>query len=124
MGRADIANAFIRVIANCGRKFFAHSGEVSRLVVDSRGRVWFFDAYSKRDIYVAYRYHWRGFTEGGTLRCLIERLRDFVRTGERPRLALGPWPPEFCNGDLWGYGADMQLVRDAAERSFGKVDAA
>lgn len=121
--RAVTANAFLTAVARCGRQFFRHSDSVSLFEVDNRGRVWFHDAYSKKRIYTNYRYAWRGFTEGGTLRALVERLRDYIRTGAHPRLPLGPWPAHYCNGDLWGYGTDMQQVRDAAERLFGSPNA-
>jgi hypothetical protein len=112
--RASLANSFIDAIASCGRKFFFHNGRISRFEVDARGRVWFIDAYNERRIYTHYKYRWRGFSEGGTLRSLVEKLRDFIRTGEQPQLHLGPWPKWICDGDLWGYGEDMAKVRDAA----------
>lgn len=112
--RANIANELLRVIAACGRQFFSHDGRVACFDVDGRGHVWFVDAYSQKRIYTHYRYNWRGFTNGGTLRALVENLRDYIRTGEPPSLGLGPWPAELCGGDLWGYGTDMQRVRTAA----------
>lgn len=113
--RADTANKLIEVIANCGRRFFRHEDVIAGFAVDHRSRIWFTDAYSKRRIYTAYRYEWRGFTNGGTMRTLIEQLRDYIRTGELQRLGLGPWPQWYCDGDLWGYGEAMQQVRDAAK---------
>jgi hypothetical protein len=29
---------------------------------------------------------------------------------------FGPWPEWICGGDLWGYGAEMDVVRRAAQR--------
>lgn len=113
--RAEQASRFLTAIASCGRTFFAHNGRVSRFEVDDRGRVWFVDAYHERRIYTHYEGRWRGFSEGGTLRSLVCTLRDFIRTGEPQGLHLGPWPDWVCNGDLWGYGADMATVRAAAE---------
>lgn len=112
--RAEQANRFIEAIAGCGRKFFAHKGRVSRFEIDERGRVWFVDAYRPARIYTHYDGRWDGFSEGGTLRSLVLTLRDFIRTGEAPKLNLGPWPAELCGGDLWGYGGDMDSVREAA----------
>lgn len=112
--RADEANRLLRVIAFCGRRFFNHNGGVSQFSVERDGKVWFTDSYSGRRIYTQHRGRWRGFTNGGTLRTLIEQLRDYIRTGDRPALNLGPWPVHICDGDLWGYGHDMQKVRDAA----------
>ena len=31
-----------------------------------------------------------------------------------PASYLGPWPQWMCEGDLWGYGDDMQTVRAKA----------
>lgn len=115
--RAVVANRFIEAIASCGRMFFAHKERVSRFEVDARGRVWFIDGYTGRRIYTHYKYHWRGFTEGGTLRALVENLRDFIRTGETPKLNFGPWPRWLSDGDMWGYGEDMEKVRSAAIES-------
>lgn len=114
--RAEKANQFLEAIAGCGRKFFAHNGRVSRFEVDDRGRVWYIDGGSQRRIYTHYKYQWRGFTEGGTLFDLVKKLRDYIRTGELPRLHLGPYPEWVCGGDPWAYGDDMQKVRAGAER--------
>ena len=116
--RAQKANEFLREIAGCGRRFFHHAGRISAFEADYGGRVWFEDAYSQKRIYTHYRYKWRGFTNGGTLRALVERLRDYISTGHSPNLNLGPWPEHLCDGDLWGYGDDMQRVRAAAQRLF------
>lgn len=115
--RAARANALIKAISGCGRKFFAypdHHG-VSRFEVDGRGRIWFVDGYTGRRIYLHYKYWQRGFSEGGTLRALICALREFIATGEPiPSSHLGPWPQYICDGDLWGYGDNMQIVRACA----------
>jgi hypothetical protein len=113
--RAARANEFLRAVAGCGRGFFQRCGRVSSFEVDDRGRIFFRDAYTLRAIYTHdTRGRWRGFTEGGTMRCLVIYLRDFIRTGEQQNLHLGPWPQWVCDGDLWGYGQDMELVRAAA----------
>lgn len=115
--RAEIANQMLAEIGSCGRKFFAHNGRVSRFEVDERGRVWLIDKYKERRVYTHYLGRWNGFTEGGTLRRLIERMRDFIRDGSLlPAGIFGPWPEWICGGDLWAYGEDMQRVRDAALR--------
>lgn len=115
--RCKTANELLLIISAHGRRFFYDSGSVCRMHVDLRGRVWFRDAYSGRSIYTHYRGRWRGFTHGGTLKALVESLRDFI-TGRRKTLPLGhlgPWPETVCRGDLWGYGgAAMCRVRAAA----------
>ena len=112
--RVECANRFIAEIASCGRRFFSYKGCVSRFKVDGRGRVWFINAYNGARIYTHHLGRWRGFTEGGTLRDLVIHLRDFIRTGTPPKLRLGPFPQWLCDGDLWGYGDDMERVRTAA----------
>jgi len=114
--RLVIANQLIDVIASHGRRFFHHNGRVSRFELDHRGRVWFVDKYTNSRIYTHYRYHWRDFTEGGTLRNLVIELRDYImgRRMDLPLELLGPWPDSYCGGDLWGYGDAMIEVRKKA----------
>lgn len=114
--RAEQANQLLAAIAGCGRKFFAHNGRVSRFEVDDRGRIWFVDAYREAKIYTACKWsRWRGFSEGGTLLALVLQLCDFIRSGTPATIHLGPWPDWVCGGDLWGYGGDMETVRQAAQ---------
>jgi len=110
--RAETANDMLRIISEHGRRFFQHEGQVARFHVGPRRRVRFEDAYSGNLIYTHYAGRWRGFTEGGTLRCLVEALRDYIM-GRRglPLDHLGPWPVWLCGGDLWAYGDDMAMVR-------------
>jgi len=81
-----------------------------------RGHVYLRDEYRGKLIYTHYAGDWRGFTNGGTMRNLIIHLRDYIRTGAPQKMNLGPWPEWICDGDLWGYGDDMQTVRQAAAR--------
>lgn len=117
--RLKSVNELVEVISSCGRRFFFSKtkGVVASVEIDQRGRVWWNDDYSGKRIYTHYPYRWRGFTHGGTLKHLVMCLRDFVCKGQTiPPYVLGPWPEHYCNGDLWGYGEDMQIVRDAAIR--------
>lgn len=115
--RLEAANELLRVIASCGRKFFAYGDRVSRFEVDGRGRIWFIDKYTQKRIYVQYKGEWKAFSDGGTLRRLIEHLRDFITHGNRiPAHTFGPWPDWVCKGDLWGYGDSMAGVRDVSTR--------
>lgn len=113
MGRA---NQLLDAIAGCGRHFFRHDNQVSRLMFDRQQRICFWDAYTKRHIYPVNGRRWRGFTEGGTLRRLVQHLVVFVRHGTPVpfRNSFGPWHQDFCGGDVWGYGEDMEKVRQAA----------
>ena len=77
--------------------------------------MWFVDGYREDRIYTHYtRGRWRGFSEGGTLRDLVIRLRDFITKGTTVGRVFGPYPDWYCDGDPWGYGADMKRVFDAA----------
>lgn len=115
--RVALVNALLVEIGACGRRFFARSDRQARFELDPKGRIWFVDDYSNRPIYTHHtRDSWRGFSHGGTLRDLVIALRDFIRTGQPIVGHFGPWPQSTCGGDLWGYGEDMQRVRDAADR--------
>lgn len=113
--RLNKSNQLIEVTASCGRGFFKYD-QVSRLEIDLRGRIWFIDGYRGVKVYTYYKGHWKGFSEGGTLRGLVIVLRDYIRFGNLlGARVFGPWPDWVCGGDLWGYGGDMQIVRDKAK---------
>lgn len=114
--RCKRANQLLQRIATSGRCFFAHKGRISRFEVDDRGRVWFIDKYRCRRLYCHGRHALptRYFSEGGTLRSLCLDLVEYIRTGKPLGRQLGPFPDWICDGDPWGYGADMELVRTRA----------
>lgn len=115
--RVESANELLMTIAYCGRKFFHHGGNVSRFELDERGRVWFVDGHNGARIYTHYtKGSWRGFSEGGTLRALVIALRDYITQSKQIGQALGPFSDWYCEGDPWGYGEDMQIVRQCANR--------
>lgn len=115
--RLKAANELLSIIASCGRHFFLHKDRVSLFELDQRGRVWFIDAYSCQRVYTHYVLgRWRGFSEGGTLRDVVIRLRDFILTGRQVRNTFGPWPEWYSDSDPWGYAEHMQYVRSHAER--------
>jgi hypothetical protein len=107
--RARKANELIDTIAFCGRRFFNHRYGVSHFRVDVRGRVWFWDGFTAALIYVAYKHWSKGFSQGGTLRDLVNALRDYIRTGE----PLGAWRFDY-DKNYWGYGDDMGIVQAKA----------
>ena len=115
--RLKSANEFIAVIASCGRRFLQHEGVASTLELSLTGRVFFIDHYTKKRIYTHRRYcHWDGFTSGGTMKMMVEAMRDFITKGEKMR--AGYFLPDYGNGfkNPWGYGNDILIVRDAAVR--------
>ena len=123
--RMNRVNVLLRIIAACGHRFFHHEGRYARFVMDRRGRIWFEDAYTQRRIYTHHPWtQWRrGFTEGGTLLCLVKALQQFImKAAPVPAHRFGPWPEWVCRGDPWGYGPEMEIVR-AAARSLGIVAA-
>lgn len=107
------ANALIGAISRHGRRFFYSQkhDRVSRFEIDIAGQLWLRDKHTWKRCYTAYRYNWRHFTEGGTLRRLIDALAVYIRTGVPiHRGHFGPWPAHFCEGDLWGYGAEAMTA--------------
>ncbi len=116
------ANDVIAAISRHGRRFFysAEHDRNSRFEMDSRGKLWLIDKYTGRRVYVSYTGEWRAFSDGGTLRRLIEALANYIRSGEKmPSSHFGPWPDWFCDGDLWGYGAEAmaQLRTDLRQHN-------
>jgi hypothetical protein len=117
--RIIAANEFIQVIANCGRQFFRNTGagHDAYLTLNARANiVWLYDDYTGARINTAKDGQWDGFSHGGTLKGLVESLRDFVLKGSNMR--YGYFQPEMDNGfnNPWGYGADILIVRDEGVR--------
>lgn len=109
--RVERANQFLTVIASCGRRFFRTGERTARFEVRYTGRIWFCDDWSGKWICTHYHGRWRGFSHGGTLRRLIDRLATYIQHGAFAGGDLGPWPEWYSDGDPWGYGADMEIVR-------------
>ncbi len=114
--RLKKANELIKVISNCGRRFFYYNGNVGFLKLDNRNRVWFVDEYTKREIYTHYNGRWKRFSHGGTLKVFIVALKNYIIFEKQITGILGPWPDWYSNGDPWEYKNDMLIVRDAAKR--------
>lgn len=128
--RLTVANRIIEAIASCGRRFLSMNSDrpgqpdpdarVSRFEL-VKGRVWYVDKYRGARIFVNCEMHWRRgwgwrFSDGGTLLSLMQHLRDFIVKGTPINPAyFGPFPQWSCGGDLWGYGADMAVLRAKVE---------
>lgn len=97
------ANEVIRLIATHGRKFFSHDDRVAELQLDGRGRVWFLDAYSGVRIYTHYSRRWKGFSHGGTMRGVIECLRNYIKQGEPLPLDIICPARQSMDRNIWGY---------------------
>lgn len=116
--RVAHANALIDVIARHGRRFFYNQRHQRNARIELRnGRVYFIDDYSGKAIYThrtTFGNRWRGFSHGGTLRSLIEQLRDYITSGT----LLSRWviAPAYSSGDgdIWGYGPAAEAVRTEA----------
>lgn len=117
--RAEHVNQVIKIIADHGRRFF-YSQSVDRyasMEVDQRGMVWYIDNYTGKRIFThetVWGGKWRGFSHGGTLKDLIKKFRDYIRTGEP--LHPGYLGPErFNDTNVWGYDEEgMRAVREHA----------
>lgn len=116
--RVEHANQLILAIASHGRRFFYHAAanRYARIECDPRGRVWFVDDYTQKRVYTHDKGRWRGFTHGGTLRGLVERMRDYITTGwQLPRGVIAPSYAGNRSDNIWGYSADAAAaVREAA----------
>ena len=119
--RLTHANELIKIIASHGRRFFFCdiTGRTAHLMMDGRGRVWLHDEYSGEFIYThqtTWTNKWRGFSHGGTLRSLVEMMRDYIVRGEPiPAYYLGQERRNLADGNIWGYPTeDMKLVRSKA----------
>lgn len=119
--RLELVNAIIRVIGAHGRHFLSENSDRRELIrnpffahfqVDKRNELWYVDRYTRMPILIRLR-DWDGFSDGGTLRSLIEHFGRFITGGANIENRLfGPWPEWICGGDPWGYGDDMKKVRD------------
>lgn len=117
--RVEQVNQVIRIIADHGRRFFynAEKQSYASMHVDRFGKIWFVDDYTGKAILTqktAWGGRWKGFSNGGTLRALVEAFRDYIRDGiPLPRGFLGP--ERFNDSNVWGYDEEgMKAVREQA----------
>lgn len=118
--RVEEANAVILAVSRHGRRFFDYPARdgVSRFELSEKGETCFHDGWSRETFRLADHDGWRHFTNGGTLRSLVEALACYVEDGLPIDPAwFGPWPHSLNGGDLWGYG------REAMDALRGELDA-
>lgn len=114
--RMDHCNAVAKGIASYGRRFFHHEGRVSHFVADKRNELWWADKYTQKHILVRLNDRWPGFSDGGTLRALVQAMAFYIEDGSYFARHFGPFPEWCCGGDPWGYGLDemVKLRADVA----------
>lgn len=114
--RAEHVNAVIRIIASHGRRFFfsAQHERTAHVEVDDRGRIWLLDDQTGQRVFTHYPYGWRHFSHGGTLRRLVEAMRDYISTGKPVSSSVLGTEAPWMAGNAWGYEPEaLQAVRDA-----------
>ena len=115
LARLAIANEVILCVARHGRKFFSSHGDERVQNYPERfshfeygdglkPRLKFRDKYTWKLIDISQPHRWRGFSDGGTLRAIVEMLAGYIVRGKPISNHFGPWHKDLCGGDLWGYG--------------------
>jgi hypothetical protein len=114
------ANQLIEIMASHGRRFFfdARKQRAASLILSESGHVYFVDDYTGKAVYThktGYTNKWRGFSHGGTLRTLVEMMRDYVTKGVQIPFTYIGLERSFTVGNIWGYDEEsMQKVREQA----------
>lgn len=119
--RLDLCNAIVCVMAKYGRRFFSENSDrrepvsdpfIAHFKVAGAGELWFVDRYTRKPVLVRHQ-DWSGFSDGGTLRCIVQHLAEHICKDSPIRIGyFSPSPEWICKGDCWGYGEDMPKVRD------------
>lgn len=139
--RVETANAAIRIMASFGRRFFSEDSDrrvrvenpfIAHFSVGENGELWFVDRYSRKPILVRHQ-EWPGFSEGGTLRGIVQHLADHIEVANpiNPGYFMRRGKIYCGDGDVWGYGSDMEIVEreikallgDAGEHASPEVHA-
>lgn len=119
--RLETANAIVRVIAKYGRHFFSENSDnrelvenpfISHFKVDKRGELWFVDKYTRKPVLVRLNDRWSGFSDGGTLRSIVQHLAAHIEKGDPVNIG-------YFTGSYWGYEDDMAKVRDEVAALIG-----
>lgn len=120
--RLQHANALIKIIGTYGRKFFYSKERDAFAAMELRaGRLWWIDEYRGSAVYIrktGFSSNWRGFSHGGTLRSLVEDMREYITNGTpipRWKIVIQQRGHDDLTGNIWGYDvASAQAVRDRA----------
>lgn len=105
MERLQHANDLIKTISEHGRRFFWNDlgKRLARLDMDERGKLWWIDDYRGSRVCVerfgGREHAWRGFSHGGTLKHLVQMMRDYVKSSTLIS-AL------YIAQDCWGYSPE------------------
>lgn len=110
------ANDVIRAISKHGRRFFysEKNDAIASFQFDPQGRLCYRDEYFQKTFIVHIGKRWTTtFSNGGTLKRLVEALAIYIRTGNPiPCGHFGHWDGSDAQNDLWAYGSDaMNEVR-------------
>lgn len=102
--RMAVANQVLMALAKSERNFFRNktTGEVSQFTRKGNGAIHFLDNYSKMQVRIVKGKEWPGFTNGGTMRDLVEMLYGYIVDG----VLLNRWyiaPTNDNNYNYWGY---------------------
>lgn len=108
--RLKIANEFIQIISKHGRRFFKDrkTDFVGHFKIKKK-RIYFVDDYTRKEVYLHYEF-W-SFSHGGTLKHLVNMLKEYIQ-GKRD-LPLNLLELTAGGVDIWGYGKEaMDKVRN------------
>lgn len=105
------ANKVIEIVASHGRRFFwspIHE-RLARFGLDRYGQIWYVDEHTGMKVHPFGDGCWPGFVHGSTLRFLIAKLANYIKTGEPVPLSQFPFEND---ASCWAYGeAEMHKVR-------------
>jgi hypothetical protein len=126
--RIETANQIIRVIGSFGRRFLSSNSDRRNPDPEcffahfrfDRGELWYIERYSRKPIAVRLQ-DWPGFSDGGTLRGIIEHLAKHITYGAPINLGYFSRGPKWMSGDgdYWGYGEDIDKVTEGVREIVG-----
>jgi hypothetical protein len=113
--RLEQANALIHAISSHGRRFFycEDRDRIAKFEIQDK-RIKFIDDWSGMSMQCLEGRRWKGFSHGGTMKNLIQKLSNYIRLGEKlnigiiaPAYLFGPVQSDIEEGEpesnIWGY---------------------